>query len=88
LTVVTHNTQDFAHIPGVTLEDWLTPSQMNDVLSYCRDDLLIQHVPGQTAPGEGLRRAFGAWTDASEELDRYLEWNRQQRKVGRPEIEQ
>lgn len=25
LTVVTHNTQDFAHIPGLTLDDWLSP---------------------------------------------------------------
>lgn len=39
------------------------------------------------APGEGLRRSFGAWADEAEELDRYLEWNRQQRKIGRPEIE-
>ena len=42
---------------------------------------------GRLAPGEGLRRSFGAWADDAEELDRYLEWNRQQRKVGRPEIE-
>ncbi len=41
----------------------------------------------QQAPGEGLRRAFGAWAEDGEELDRYLEWSRQQRKVGRPEIE-
>jgi hypothetical protein len=33
--------------------------------------------------GEGLRRAFGAWADDAEELDKYLEWNRQQRKLGR-----
>ena len=38
-------------------------------------------------PGEGLRRAFGAWADDAEELDEYLAWNRQQRKIGRPEIE-
>ena len=25
LTVVTHNTADFQHIPGLRLEDWLTP---------------------------------------------------------------
>ena len=38
-------------------------------------------------PGEGLRRAFGAWADDSEGLDEYLEWNRQQRRINRPEID-
>jgi hypothetical protein len=38
-------------------------------------------------PGEGLRRAFGSWAEDAEELDRYLEWSRQQRKIGRPELE-
>jgi len=37
-------------------------------------------------PGEGLRRAFGGWAEDAEELDAYLEWNRQQRKMSRPEI--
>jgi hypothetical protein len=36
---------------------------------------------------EGLRRAFGAWAEDGEELDRYLAWSRQQRKVSRPELE-
>lgn len=35
----------------------------------------------------GLRRSFGAWAEDAEELDKYLEWNRQQRKLSRPEIE-
>jgi len=34
-------------------------------------------------PGEGLRRAFGGWAEDAEELDAYLEWNRQQRKLPR-----
>ncbi len=33
-----------------------------------------------------LRRAAGAWTGDDDELDRYLEWNRQQRQGSRPEI--
>ena len=39
------------------------------------------------APGEGLRRAFGAWAEDAEELDAYLELNRQQHKLPRREIE-
>lgn len=42
--------------------------------------------PGtELAPGEGLRQSFGAWAEDAEELDKYLEWNRLQRKIpGRP----
>jgi predicted nucleic acid-binding protein len=25
LTLVTHNTADYQHVPGLRLEDWLTP---------------------------------------------------------------
>jgi hypothetical protein len=38
-------------------------------------------------PGEGLRRSAGAWADDVEGLDQYLEWNRQQRKQPRRELE-
>ena len=33
-----------------------------------------------------LRRAAGAWAGDDEQLERYLEWNRQHRKGNRPEI--
>jgi uncharacterized protein (DUF433 family) len=36
---------------------------------------------------EGLRKSFGGWAEDAEELDRYLEWNRQHRELSRPEIE-
>jgi len=42
--------------------------------------------PTSPAALESLRRAAGAWVDDAEELDRYLEWNRQQRNGSRPEI--
>lgn len=50
-------------------------------------NVTVQPLQEQLAPGEGLRRAFGAWADDADELDRFLEWNRRQRKIGRPEIE-
>jgi hypothetical protein len=40
------------------------------------------------APGEGLRRSAGSWSDDVEGLDQYLEWTRKQRKQVRPELEQ
>ena len=33
--------------------------------------------------GEGLRRAFGAWAEDAEEVDKFLAWNRAQRKLER-----
>jgi hypothetical protein len=34
--------------------------------------------------GEGLRQAFGACKEEADDLDNYLAWNRQQRKIDRP----
>jgi len=36
----------------------------------------------------GLRQAFGGWAEDAEELDKYLEWTRQNRKLKRREIEE
>ena len=52
-------------------------------------NVLVQPIESgaQRLPsGEGLRRACGGWAEDAEELDAYLEWNRQQRKISRPEI--
>ena len=47
----------------------------------------VQPLPEKRLPpGEGIRRSAGAWADDAEELDGYLEWNRQQRELGRREI--
>ncbi len=35
---------------------------------------------------EALKRAAGSWADDTDGLDRYLEWNREQRKDNRCEI--
>jgi hypothetical protein len=35
-------------------------------------------------PGQNLRRAFGAWAEASDELDRFLDNVRRDRKQDRP----
>jgi uncharacterized protein (DUF433 family) len=36
---------------------------------------------------EGMRRSFGGWAEDAKELDEYLDWTRQQRKLRRREIE-
>ena len=51
----------------------LTDADVEAVMHYAR-------VP------EGLRRSFGGWATDADELDDYLDWTRQQRKVPRPEI--
>jgi hypothetical protein len=39
------------------------------------------------APGEGLRRAFGAWAEDAKELDEFLLEVRRARRRARPELE-
>jgi hypothetical protein len=47
----------------------------------------LEPVSPKLPPGEGIRRSAGAWAEDAEELDKYLEWNRQQRKKNRRELE-
>jgi len=53
----------------------LTPADLEAIRQYAR-------VP------DGLRYSFGGWAEDGEELDVYLEWTRQQRKVRRREPEE
>jgi uncharacterized protein (DUF433 family) len=52
----------------------LTPTAMAALREYAK-------VPIE------MRRSFGAWAEEAEELDQYLEWTRQHRKVSRRRIE-
>jgi hypothetical protein len=49
--------------------------------------ILQAEVPKRLPPGEGIRRSAGAWAEDGEDLDRFLEWSRQQRSIDRPELE-
>jgi hypothetical protein len=50
----------------------------------------VQPVPRQESAAanglDALKRAAGSWSDDPEGLDRFLDWNRQQRKVKRREL--
>ena len=48
---------------------------------------LTPRPPSDEAGRATLLRLAGAWADDAEDLDRFLEWNRQQRQVGWPELE-
>ncbi|MGQ0636529.1 MAG: hypothetical protein ACT4QC_18095 [Planctomycetaceae bacterium] len=39
------------------------------------------------AAGDGIRRSAGSWADDPRGLEQFLDWNRQQRKDGRAELE-
>jgi len=50
----------------------------------------VQPMPQRESPPldalEALKRAAGSWSDDVQGLDRFLEWNRQQRKINRREL--
>jgi hypothetical protein len=50
-------------------------------------NVTVQPVPQrQHIPGEGIRQSAGAWADAADELDAWLEEMRRSRQLERPEI--
>lgn len=50
-----------------------------------REDLAALRAYAQTPIG--IRRSFGGWAEEADELDEYMQWNREQRKLSRREIE-
>jgi uncharacterized protein (DUF433 family) len=68
-------------------------------LEACRGEQELLHTHPELAPKDvaavreygklplEMRRSFGAWAEEAEELDQYLEWTRQQRKVNRRRID-
>ena len=51
-------------------------------------DADVDAVRNYACVPEGMRRSFGGWAEDAEELDQYLDWTRQQRKLRRPEIQE
>lgn len=43
----------------------------------------VEPVHDALPPGEGIRQSAGAWAEDGEDLDKFLEWSRQQRKGSR-----
>jgi hypothetical protein len=56
-------------------------------VSVTIEPLPVGAIPPRLPPGEGIRRSAGGWADDAEGLDEYLDWNREQRKQSRPEVE-
>jgi uncharacterized protein (DUF433 family) len=73
-------------LPAETLVPLLEEGRTDEELVRAHPELTREDVAAlreyAKAP-PGLRRSFGAWAADGEELDEYLAWNRQQRKVGR-----
>jgi hypothetical protein len=65
----------------VTIEPLAVPTDALHRWEEARAD--VTSLP----PGEGIRRSAGGWAEDAEELDQFLEWVRQQRKVGRRGLE-
>jgi uncharacterized protein (DUF433 family) len=83
-------------VKGTTLA---AESLVTEIEQGASDDALLEAHPELTAEDvlalrvyarvpEWIRRTAGAWAEDAEELDEYLEGTRQQRKIGRREIEE
>jgi uncharacterized protein (DUF433 family) len=58
---------------------------LRDHPELTREDVAALHHYAQTPVG--IRRSFGGWAEDADELDGFLEWNRQRRKLSRRELE-
>ena len=76
-----------AHGKIIELESELALPEGQPVTVIVQPAPALPEDSAKLPPGEGIRRSAGAWSDDPEGLDEYLEWNRRQRKIGRPEVE-
>jgi uncharacterized protein (DUF433 family) len=73
------------------LVDLVSAGRSDEDLRQTHPELSVadfEAVRNYASVPEGLRRSFGGWADDSDELDEYLHWTRQQRKLPRREIEE
>jgi hypothetical protein len=75
-------------VHGKTIELEQAPGLPDGQLVGVTIEPLPAAGPGQAPPGEGLQRAFGAWAEDAADLDKFLDWNREQGKVGRRRIDE
>ena len=72
-------------ITGVVEGDVIRLEQATGLPDGQRVTIVLR--PVETLPTmEGMQKAFGAWADDAESVDAFLQWNRQQRKAGRPGV--
>lgn len=46
--------------------------------------VVVEPLPGEARePGQGIQESAGSWAEGGEELDRFLQWTREQRKLNR-----
>jgi uncharacterized protein (DUF433 family) len=93
---------DSSILPGIRIVKGTkiaAESLVTEIQQGASDDALLQAHPDLTVADvealrvyarvpEWIRRTAGAWVEEAEELDEYLEWTRQHRKIGRREIEE
>lgn len=93
---------DSSVLPGVRIvkgTNLAADSLLTEIEQGASDGALRQAYPQLTAQDvealreyarvpDGIRRTAGAWAEDADELDEYLAWARQQRKVGRRELDE
>ena len=86
MTVHAHAYRGVVHGKTIQLDDEMGLPDGQQVTTTVQPVSGTEVLVGRLPPGEGIRRSAGAWVEDAEDLDQYLEWNRQQRKVSRPPI--
>jgi len=86
MTVHAHAYRGVVHGKTIQLDDEMGLPDGQQVTITVQPVSGTEVLVGRLPPGERIRRSAGAWAEDAEDLDQYLEWNRQQRQVSRPPI--